>query len=111
MKRRPDKAQGAAGFTLIEVLVALAILAAGLMAFYEFLASSLHAADRVRTAAEAYDRDQNALALASTLNPMEKPSGVFDLGAYRIRWRAEPLTAAAQGASSGSFAIALYRVV
>src|SRR5579864_1759768 len=89
----PGKRAGDAGFTLIEAIVALVILAAGLIAFYEFLGSSLHAADRVRAAADAYDRDRNALALASTLNPMLRPDGTFDLGAYRIRWHAEPLAA------------------
>jgi prepilin-type N-terminal cleavage/methylation domain-containing protein len=105
-----------AGFTLIEVIVALAILSAGLLAFYEFLASSLHAADRVRAAAEAYDRDRNALALAATLNPMATPDGDFDLGPYRIRWHATPITipersTASPGSGPGSFTIALYRVV
>jgi general secretion pathway protein I len=105
-----------AGFTLIEVIVALAILAAGLLAFYEFLASSLRAADRVRAAAEAYDRDQNALALAATLNPMVTPDGDFDIGPYRIRWQATPITplernAAPGGSGPGQFTVALYRVV
>src|SRR2546430_5996457 len=59
------------------------------LAFYEFLASSLHAADRVRHAAEAYDRRQNALALATKLNPMATPEGTLDLGSYRLHWRAE----------------------
>ena len=110
------KAAGAAGFTLIEALVALVILSAGLLVFYEFLATSLRAADRVRHAAAAYDRERNALALASTLNPMAAPDGSFDLGPYRIHWHAERLTSPRRSTSfplagQGQFTIALYRVV
>jgi len=116
MAARPASAPGAAGFTLIEVIVALAILAAGLMAFYEFLAASLRAADRVRAAAIEYDCDQNALALASGLNPMATPDGVLDLGAYRIRWHASRIgevtrNSAGLNGGEGGFAVALYRVV
>src|ERR1700729_1050732 len=68
MTPRRDSPLGTDGFTLIEVLVALVILSAGLLVFYEFLSGALDAAGRVRHAAEAYDRDQNALALAATLN-------------------------------------------
>jgi len=72
------------GFTLIETLVALVILAASLLAFYEFLAGALNGAAAVERAATAYDRRESALALASILNPMATPEGNFDLGAYRI---------------------------
>jgi prepilin-type N-terminal cleavage/methylation domain-containing protein len=116
MCRPPDRASVAGGFTLIEALVALVILAAGLLVFYEFLGSSLRAADRARDAAEEYDRDRNALALASTLNPMATPDGTFGLGAYRIRWHAERITAPRRGtgfpfAGEGPFTVALYRIV
>ena len=105
----------ASGFTLIEVVVALAILAAALLAFYAFLSSALNAASRVRHAAAAYDRSENALAVAATLNPMEKPAGVFEVGAYRIRWRSEPIGAPRQSTAypsgKGRFLVALYRLV
>src|SRR5260370_30115231 len=78
-----------AGFTLIETLVALVILAASLLAFYEFLAGALNGAAAAERAAVAYDRRQSALALASTLNPLATPECSFDLGPYRIHWRAE----------------------
>src|SRR5204863_162564 len=94
------------GFTLIELVGVLAIvagpkviLAAALLAFYEFLASALNGAAAAERAAAAYDRRQNALALAATLNPMETPAGSFDLGLYRIRWRSEAIGAPRQ--SSG----------
>jgi|ERR1700722_165110 prepilin-type N-terminal cleavage/methylation domain-containing protein len=116
MTPRRDSPLGTDGFTLIEVLVALVILSAGLLVFYEFLSGALDAAGRVRHAAEAYDRDQNALALAATLNPMATPEGMLDLGTYRIRWRAERIGTERQSAEfplgdKGHFTVALYRVV
>ncbi len=104
-----------AGFTLIETLVALVILAASLLAFYEFLAGALNGAAAAERAAAAYDRRQSALALAASLNPMETPEGSFDLGPYRIHWRAERIGAVRQSSGfpsgKGRFTIALYRVV
>jgi prepilin-type N-terminal cleavage/methylation domain-containing protein len=110
----PDRPESA-GFTLIETLVALVILTAALLAFYQFLATALKGATAAERAAAAYDRQQNALALAATLNPMETPAGNFDLGLYRIRWRSEPAGAARQSSGfpsgKGQFIIGLYRVV
>jgi len=116
MQSSPRKARHDGGFTLLEALVALVILSVGLLVFYEFLSGSLRAADRVRNASDAYDRDRNALALASTINPMMSPEGVLDLGRYRIRWRSERITAMFRNtnfpaADPGQFTIALYRMV
>ncbi len=111
----PEPTAEAAGFTLIETLVALAILAMTLLAFYQFLASALGGVAAAERAATAYDRRQNALALAATLNPMEHPAGSFDLGPYRIRWHSEAIGAPRRSsgfpAGSGRFIVALYRVV
>ena len=115
MPPAPPDRPGPAGFTLIETLVALVILAAALLAFYQFLATALNGAAAAERAAAAYDRRQNALALAATLNPMATPAGNFDLGLYRIRWRSEPEGALRQSSGfpsgTGQFIIALYRVV
>lgn len=111
---RPEPSD-AAGFTLIEAVVALVLLSASLIAFHEFVGSALIGAGRVQQAALEYDCDRNALALASALNPMEAPEGSFDAGTYRIRWRSEPIGDALQSraypSGKGRFQIALYRLV
>jgi prepilin-type N-terminal cleavage/methylation domain-containing protein len=111
----PEPASETAGFTLVETLVALAVLAIMLLAFYQFLASALGGAAAAERAAIAYDRRQNALALAATLNPMEHPAGSFDLGSYRIRWRSQAIGIPRRNsgfvAGSGRFIVGLYRVV
>ena len=115
MPARAADPSASAGFTLIEVVVALVILSTVLLAFYEFLSSALASGDRARTAVASYDRGQNALALVTTLNPMEAPQGSFDLGSYRIRWRAQRIGAERQSngypSGRGRFTVALYRVV
>src|SRR5580765_5922406 len=115
MPARAADPSAAAGFTLIEVVVALVILSTILLAFYEFLSSALASGDRARTAVASYDRGQNALALVTMLNPMDAPEGSFDLGAYRIRWRSQRIGALRRSSGypsgRGRFTVGLYRVV
>lgn len=103
-----------AGFTLIETIVALAILSAGLIGFYQLLVTILQGANRVQGAAIAYDRQMNALALVEAVNPMEIPEGTFDVGHYHIHWTSNLIDTVRQGSrypsGPGPFRIALYRV-
>ncbi len=102
------------GFTLLETLVALVILSGVLLVFYNFLSTSLSGAGRVESASIAYDHQMNALELATMLNPMDKPTGAIDLGAYRISWTSQPVGGVQQSsgypAGRGIFRVALYHV-
>ena len=104
----------AEGFTLIETIVALVILSTAVVVFYNFLSTALNSANRVEAASIAYDRHMNALALASSFNPMDLPQGVLDLGTYHIQWSAQLLGNVRQSsrypAGTGIFKIALYRI-
>jgi prepilin-type N-terminal cleavage/methylation domain-containing protein len=104
----------AAGFTLIETIVALVILSAALMAFYSLLSTLLNGAVRLEAGSLAYDRRTNALELATTLNPMLAPQGRFDLGTYRISWTSRLLDNIRQSSrypsGRGIFWVGLYRV-
>jgi general secretion pathway protein I len=111
---RADPPHAAAGFTLIETIVALVILATAVVAFYGFLSSELNGAKRVEAAATDYDRRMNALELATALNPMAHPQGSIDLGAYHIAWSSQLLGQLHQSnrfpAGRGAFKVALYRM-
>jgi general secretion pathway protein I len=104
----------ASGFTLIEAIIALVILSGSVIVFYNFLTTALNSADRVQAASIAYDRHMNALALVTSLNPMDFPDGVFDLGTYHIQWASQILGNVRQSSryptGRGIFKVGLYRI-
>ena len=79
------------GFTLLEAIVALAILAAGAMALFAALNGALRAIERADAAARLDTATENALDLLELTNPMHQPSGEAILGEYTLRWRAAPI--------------------
>ena len=110
-----DPGSGQSGFTLIEAIVALVVLAAVMVGFFAFLSSALNGAHRMELASVAYDHRENALQLATALNPMEVPEGTLNLGKYRIHWTSTVIGDIRQSsrfpAGRGDFKVALYRMV
>lgn len=102
------------GFTLLEAIVALAILAAGGMALFAALNASLRSIERIDAAARLDTATRNAIAHLETVNPMRQPEGETLLGEVRMRWVATPIEARREGLTDylqpGYFDIALYRV-
>ncbi|MDR3415418.1 MAG: prepilin-type N-terminal cleavage/methylation domain-containing protein [Nevskia sp.] len=115
MRRRAERLhRAAAGFTLIEAIVALVILSTALMEFYSLLSTQLRGAAKLQAASIAYDHRMNALELADSLNPMLMPQGTLDLDSYRIHWNSRLLGDVHQSSGypvgQGLFQVALYRV-
>ena len=114
MQAHTEHDRSEAGFTLLETIVALVILTAGLMGFYGFLVTMLNGANRLQAASVEYDRQANALELAKTLNPMDAPEGSFELGSYRIQWSSQLLKSVHQSTryptGAGVFKVGLYLV-
>ena len=110
-----DAPRGEAGFTLIEAIVALVVLATVMVGFFAFLSGALNGAHRMELASVAYDHRTNALELATALNPMEVPEGTLNLGKYRIHWTSTVIGDIRQSsrypAGRGDFKVALYRMV
>ena len=93
MSTRPEAPHvSSAGFTVLELLVALAILGTALAALYGLQQSTSRAALAVERAQERIAIEQRALAYLKGVNPMLQPEGSADLGeGVRLRWQSEPL--------------------
>lgn len=106
--------RSASGFTLLEAIVALAILAAGSMALFAALNSSLRSIERIEAATRLDTATQNALSRLEVLNPMAEPSGEETFGDWRMRWAATAVEPPQDGLTDylqpGFFEVGLYQV-
>ena len=103
-----------AGFTLLEAVVALTLIAAAVLPLYAFFSRSL---DGLYRAAEANRESQaslTAIAFLSGLNPMERPTGEDALGPLNLRWRSREVVPATDAIGYprglGLYQVALYEV-
>lgn len=108
--RRPRE-----GFSLIEALVALSIAAMTLTAIFELQQQMIRGQRRAADAMEQVAAQENALALARDLNPIEEPQGVIQLPeGDTIRWSSEPKTEMRTNAGfptgDGMFQVQLFTV-
>jgi general secretion pathway protein I len=105
MTRRPPQS----GFSLLEALVAIAIVALALAPILNLQAELARDAARQNTMALEATATQNALALLSTINPMTNREGQVRTGAMQVRWRASaqstPVRSTLQGAGEGAFMV------
>lgn len=104
-----------AGFSLLEAIVATAILGMALIPLYALQQGQADAAFRLQQAERAAAARQAALSVAGALNPAYDPSGSLQAGAWTISWSAElvdgPRTIPENGSAGASrFEAALYRV-
>lgn len=79
-----------AGFTLIEAMVAVAVLLTALVPLYLLINSVTESAFRLDQANRRAEIEADALNIMSTVNPMDKPAGSIDLGPYAVRWSTKP---------------------
>lgn len=86
------------GFTLIEAIVAMVLIATTGMALFSWINSNLITLNRVQLANAESAATSNALDYMSVINPMVKPEGQADLGAYRLSWKAIASTDPRDGA-------------
>lgn len=102
------------GFSLLEAVVALAILASAGLALFASLTQSVQMVGRAERARELDLALRNALAWVERINPMVAPEGEQALGAYRLRWQAEPVEPPRDGATGylqpGFYQVGLYRL-
>jgi len=108
------RAEAEAGFTLLEAIVALALVAAAVLPLYAFFSRSLDGLYRTAEANRESQASLTAIAFLSGLNPMERPTGEDVLGPMRLRWRSRevvPTTdAIGYPRGLGLYQVALYEV-
>ena len=85
---------GAAGFTLLEAIVAMALVAVAVMPLYGFFSRSLDGLNRAAEVNRESEVSLSAIAFLSGLNPMERPTGEDAFGQLRIRWKSQELVPA-----------------
>ena len=107
MKRR----QG--GFTLLEAIVALVLISGAGVALFAWVNASLISLHRIQETNTRVAATRNVLEFMNSVNPMQMQEGSGDLGAYRLRWRAEAMRPPQDGASYPQgislYQLALYR--
>lgn len=102
-----------AGFTLLEAIVAIALLGALLVPLFSLMSRNLDGLFRVGEANLRSEVTLNALAMLDTVNPMERPEGSMAMGNYLLRWRSVALTTPVDGvgfpAGQSLYQVAMYR--
>ena len=106
--------QGQAGFSLLEALIAVALIAAALLpllALQGQLTRTVLAVERAGTSAKDMT---SALSFLRTVNPMRDPKGTEQLGDAVLSWAARPVSderpALDQGGTPGRFILQLYEI-
>jgi general secretion pathway protein I len=105
-----------AGFTLLEALVALVIMAGALLPFYSGISTILNSAQTIADNNIRADATLNILEVGYWLNPMQQPQGTLVFGPedQRISWQSQPLTETTENSGYprgiGLHDMALYQV-
>ncbi len=101
------------GFTLIEAIVALVLIATTGMALFTWINSNITALSRVREMNARNEATLNAVEYMNNVNPMVAPEGRADLGIFSLSWKAEAMTDPRDGANYpygiGIYQLALYQ--
>ncbi len=102
----------AAGFTLLEAVVAMVLISTAGMALFTWINASINSLTHVHDANLRSEATTNVLEYMQEVNPMATPEGTAALGAYAIRWHAEPISPITDSttypAGVGLYQLALY---
>jgi general secretion pathway protein I len=109
---RPELRQR--GFSLLEAIVALTILASAGLALFAAMNQSVQMVARAEAVREGDAAIRNAVAWMETVNPALQPVGEQELGEVLLRWSAEPIEPPQDSMvgpiNPGLYEVGLYRV-
>lgn len=97
------------GFSLLEAVVAMVLISGAGYALFGWINSNIMALNRIHESNARSAATQNILEYMDSVNPMLKPEGSADLGGYRIRWKAVPISLIQDG-SAYPIGISLYQL-
>ncbi len=110
IKRATPRSQ--AGFTLLEAIIAIVVLVATLVPLFVLITQVSRSAFKVDQANRQAEYETDALNIMSQVNPTLNPVGAVDLGAYTVRWTAQPVMKPIDGSAYptgiSAFRIGLY---
>ena len=107
MNNRRDRKQH--GFTLIEAIVALVLIATTGMALFGWINSNIITLNRVQEINAKNAATLNAVEYMHSINPMASPEGKTNLDSCRLSWKTEAATDPRDGAGY-PFGISLYQL-
>ena len=79
------------GFSVMETLVAVALLAIAIIPLYAFQQTLANTSARLQTASALLDAQESALAVLQSVDLIAQPSGEMDLGEWRLSWQSREL--------------------
>ena len=102
------------GFTLIEAIVAMVIMATALTGLYSWISTDLISLRRAEAVTVTQEVVQEALRQLALVPLLTQPRGDADVGSYRLRWEARLAKPVAVGrtrhGAKGLYDVSLYDV-
>ena len=102
------------GFTLIEALIAIAILGAALLPIMALMSQSINQIHKIAESNAKSSAQDSALAIIEPINPMENPSREAELVGFNMVWSSEqivpPNNTVQIGAGLAGYKVAFYIV-
>ena len=102
------------GFTLLEAIVALSVVATAITASFALLNFTLSTTNRMQEAVQRGEAIESAAQLVDRMNPFETPDGELALAECVVRWSAkmqgQPRRNTVRAGETGPFEVALFDV-
>lgn len=101
------------GFSLIEAMVALTILAGATLALFGWINTSLNQLNRAGFYTEASPALTSATEYLNTVDLANRPTGTFNSGRVEVEWQATPIeqeVSRTPDQGGGNFLLSLYEV-